>query len=253
MEFTMVRAEHGRMELQSGLTELPFTLNLTYNLLERSGNVRVRWRYSGFDIREVRKSDRAIVLFRKGGRLEVSGLGTEQFVPIAGGQSASLTEVEEFRSKFIQQVYDIATRLDESITWPTDLSKEDLSKIRHLHETVTTGRTTFPGEEIEFIATIKPGIDADSLLRLPVDMLLTPSDPPEFATVLGREFQLGPYGIHIKPRELSVSQPEGKPDVRTVKILLAEPLVYEFPRFTIGAVPTMVETPFNKMACKPAT
>ncbi len=69
-----------------------------------------------------------------------------------------------------------------------------MSKIRHLHEAVTTGRTTFPGEEIGFTARVIPGIDADSLLRQRVEMLLTPHDPPEFATVLGKTFELGPYG-----------------------------------------------------------
>jgi hypothetical protein len=160
----------------------------------------------------------------------------DAFISHASEDKTDFAEpLAEFRSTIIRQIYDIATIFDERIGWPSAFSREDLLMIRLLHEAVTTGRTSISPEEIQITVNITPGVDADTLLQQTGEMLATPPDPPEFATVLGKTFPVGPYGIHIKPRELSVSQPEGKLDVRVVKIQLAAPLIYEFTQFASAA------------------
>lgn len=62
-------------------------------------------------------------------------------------------------------------------------------------------------------------------------LCISQSEAPDFAKVFGKTFDVGPYVLIVKPREFETFVPEDKPDSRMVRIVLAEPLIYQFERF----------------------
>jgi hypothetical protein len=86
-------------------------------------------------------------------------------------------------------------------------------------------------DDITVTVVPAPGTNIEQEWRQHTTLYLPQSEPPDFATVFGKTFDVGPYLVIVQPRELETSVPEDNPNSRVVRIMLAQPLIYHFERF----------------------
>jgi hypothetical protein len=90
---------------------------------------------------------------------------------------------------------------------------------------------SIPVDAITLTIVPSPGVDIEQELRQRSTLRINQTDAPDFATVFGKTFDVGPYVMIVQPSELQISVPDDDPDARMVRIELAQPLLYQFEKF----------------------
>jgi hypothetical protein len=242
VEFEMIQPGQQEIEIRSTGPSLPLELTLVLNHHAGHSSMEVGYSYAGHEIRKVYKAHRAIQLFMKGGALEILDLESDQKLPKLEGarQTSPSDEVEAYWCKFIEAANEVVVALNEQLIWPERQTREDGVHLQLLVEVVRTGKVSVLGSTLT--ATLKPlaGIDIHKALAQHTMFRINRAEPPEFATVFGKTFDLGPYSVTSRIGEVDLNPVAGDPDCQVVRITPSEPLVFKFERFH-NEEPTVAE------------
>jgi TIR domain len=233
VEFEIVQPGQEEIIIRSSAPPMPLQLTLTFDFGHATNKFSAKYSCVGHEIRKIHKAHTALQLLLVGGTLEIMNLESDQVVCRLGGarEISPPSEADLYLDKFIEALYEVAVAFNEKITWSANRTRDDSIHIQALQEIVRTGQLSIPASEINITMVPMPGKSIEDELRLHSPLLITQSEPPDFATVFGKTFDVGPYVIVIRPQEFETSVPAGAPDTLLVRIVLAEPLIYQFEKF----------------------
>lgn len=233
VEFEIVQPGQEELVLRSSAPSMPLQLTLTFNFVGAPSNFNAIYSYVGHDIRKIRKAHRAVELLLGGGTLEVMDLESDRLLCRFDGarEASASSEADLYLDKFITALYEVALAFNETIIWAPNRTRDDSIHIQLLQEIVRTGEVSLPVNDISITFVPTPDTNLEDELRQHSTLCISQSEAPDFAKVFGKTFDVGPYVLIVKPREFETSVPEDKPDSRMVRIVLAEPLIYQFERF----------------------
>jgi TIR domain len=231
VEFEMVQPGLEEVTVRSSAPPMPLQLTLTLNLVGGRSTFNANYSYTGHEIRKIHKAHRALQLLLGGGTLEIVDLESDQVLRMGGAREYSTpSEADLYLDKFITALYEVALAFNETITWPTDRTRDDSIHLQLLQELVRTGQVSIPVDDVT-VTVPSPGVNIEEVLQQHSMLRIDQSEVPKFATVFGKTFDLGPYSIIIQPREFETNLPADEPDSRVVRIVPAQPLIYDFERF----------------------
>lgn len=233
VEFEMVQPGQEEIVIRSTAPPMPLQLTLTLNLAGKPSGFHARYAYLGHEIRKIYKTHRALELMLNGGTLEIVDLESDHALGVlhSARVSAAPKPAELYLNKLITALYDIAVACNETITWPTKVTTDDRVRVELLHEIVRTGQVSIPADDITITVLPSPYLNFEDAMREHPMLCVTQAEAPEFATLFGRTFDVGPYSVVVQPREFDITVAEGQPDSRVVRIVPAQPLIYQFERF----------------------
>lgn len=234
VEFEMVRPGKEDVEIRSSSSALPFELTLIINLAGGPSGISVSYGYAGQEISKIYKAHRAIKLLTNGGTLEVFDLEADKKLPTFHGaqKTSPSSETDDYWGNFVEAAQEIAVALNDTLVWPEHPTKEDSIYVQLIREIVRTGRVSIPAETLTVTVATFPGVDLRDALGHQKTFRLNQIEPPEFATVFCKTLDLGPYSIDLKAREFEVSTDKDDAAIHVVKIAPAEPLLYQFEKFS---------------------
>lgn len=233
VEFETVRPGQEEIEIRSSAPKLPFQLALTLNHAGGSSGMEVSYTHAGHEIRKIYKAHRAIQLFLNGGTLEILDLDSDKKLPTLQGarQTSPLNETNDYWEKFIEAAHELVATLNETLIWPERPTQDDSIHLQLLLEAIRTGEVSIPDGRFTLTVAPLPGVDIREVLAQPGMFRLNPTEPPKFATVFSKTFDLGPYAITCKAGKFEVNPAAEDPTCYAVRIMPEGPLVYQFERF----------------------
>lgn len=234
VEFEMVQPGREEIVIRSSAPPMPLQLTLAIALGGGPSNFSANYSYVGHEIRKIHKAHQALQLLMGGGTLEIVDLESDHVLCLLSGarEATAPSAADLYLDKFITALYEVAVAFNETITWTPNRTRDDSMHIQLLQEIVRTGQVSIPADDITLTVVPNPGTSIEDQLRQHPTLCITgQSEAPDFATVFGKTFDVGPYLLIIQPRAFETSVPEDEPDSRVVRILLAQPLIYQFERF----------------------
>lgn len=232
VEFEMVQPGQEELVIRSSAPPMPLKLTLSLSLVGGPSNFRAEYSYVGHEIRKIHKAHKALQLLQCGGTLEIVDLESDRLLCVMGGAQVSApSDEEQYLDKFITALHEVALAFNEKITWAPDRTRDDSIHIQLLQEVAKTGRVSLPVDSITITLEPSPGVDIEQVLRQHQTLRIDQSEPPFFATLFGKAIDVGPYHVIVQPSGFEIALVEGQPDSRSVRIALAQQLIYEFERF----------------------
>jgi hypothetical protein len=233
VEFAVSRSGSEEVEIQSCSSALPLKMTITLNHVDGTGQFNAKYYFAGKEARVVFKARQALRIFTAGGQLRIFDLDTENsFTTLTGRQTGSPpTERDHAEDELISDLHEIVLALNDDITWPTAITMDDAISVQLLREAVRKGRVSVPVESITVGMPLADWTNADISWRHSGCFITAPTEPAPFATVFGKQFDLGSYTVSIMPRSLAVNAPPDQPEARVLEIVLAQPLIYKFDKF----------------------
>jgi hypothetical protein len=233
VEFEIVQPGQEEFVVRSSAPPMPLQLTLTLNLARGPNNFSASVSYTGHEIRKIYKAHKALQLLMGGGTLEIVDLESDQrLCRLFNARATSKpSETDLYLDDFVPALYEVAVAFNETITWGAKLTRADSINIQLLQEIVKTGQVSIQANDITVTLVPHPGVNIEDQLGQHPTLVLTQTEVPDFATVFGKAFDVGPYLLIIRAREFEISVPEDKPESRVVRIVLAQPLICQFERF----------------------
>jgi hypothetical protein len=233
IEFEMVQPGLEVVVIRSSAPAMPLQLTLTFDLVGRRSSLNYDYSCAGHEIRKIHKTHKALQLLLGGGTLEIVDLESDRTLSrLCGAREASIpSEADLYLDKLTTALYEVAVAFNETIVWPPTRTRDDDIHIQMLQEIVRTGQVSIPAEDTTITLEPSPGVNIEDVLRKHPTLCFSQSEAPFFATAFGKTFDVGPYIVIIQPREFETSVLDGKPDSRVVRIVHAQPLIYQFERF----------------------
>jgi len=238
IEFETVRAGTGQLEIRSVAPPLPFRLTLTLRLdTTTEQNFQATFSYLGHEIRKIYKCHRAMRFLKDGGRLDLFSLDVEERFAVLGGTHLTSVpdDADRFMDAFITTLPDVSVACKHAVIWSAHPTEEDAVHLSCLQQVITTGRIALTADDIELSITAEEYAAVQSVLEHKGGLIVNRVEPPEFATVFGTTFDVGPYRILIKVGEFQVASAHDNKATKTLRIRPSEPLVLLCDRFVQAA------------------
>jgi hypothetical protein len=119
VEFEMVQPGREEVVIRSSAPAMPLQLTLTFDLVGLGGSFNAHYSYTGYEIRKIHKTQRALQLMMGGGTLEIVDLESDRVLSrLRGAREASIPSEEEvYLDKLVTGLYEVAVAFNETITW----------------------------------------------------------------------------------------------------------------------------------------
>jgi hypothetical protein len=234
LESEVVRPGREEFVVRSSAPVMPLRLTLAFNLVGGISSFNAEFSYVGHEIRNIYKAHEAVSLLKTGGKLEIVDLESDRLLCVMGGvhDISAPTEADLYLDSLIPALYEVALGFNDTITWTADRTRDDSIHIQLLQQVVRNGTVSIPADTITISLCRNPGIDIDMELRSQRTFCIGETEAPEFATVFGKTFDVGPHVITIHVREFEIVSAGDQSSPLIIKIRPDEPLIYYFERFT---------------------
>ena len=230
IEFRFTKAGTEQFQVESCHPLLPFQLTITLPWQKGRGTLNVAFKYEGHDIRRVCQTHRALRILFTGGRIELTDLENDRHLgTLRDLRTATVIENPWF-DEFICNVYEIAETLKVPIRY-TRPTVQDAENVAILHQVVRTGDLSIPAESVglnftpDQLRIAQDGFASGNGLHMQFQIA------PDFAQVFGQSFDLGQYDMFLSVSALTPETASPGNETILVKVTLAKPIVYRFPRF----------------------
>jgi hypothetical protein len=194
--------------------------------------MHIEFSYEGYEIREIYKINHALRLFWSGGSLELINLDTNYRFPLLTGAKRTSVEGESdlYQDSLMELLHEIAIALNEQITWKLPIEQDDIDHLLLIQKVIRTGKVFSRADNLTWRGPLNEEASA-KWLSLQGSIWFRGVDAPNFATAVGKKFELGPYFVEARIQKIELLDPEGDSAERTFRITPDGDLVYVFVNF----------------------
>lgn len=145
-----------------------------------------------------------------------------------GGDTEFLAHLD----RFVDDLYLIAERTKNDITWRGSITQDDATNTGILLHVITHGKVSLPIDTMDLTQDVlefeklRPALEQGCQ-----GLTFRHAGPPVFGKVFGHDFDLGEYQVLVQPREVQVSPAPDNPQLLNIRIIVDGEATFVFDKF----------------------